>query len=564
MRFQKEILRKNRKTVCFYLLLGVFCAFLSNFQTHYFQRVIDGLASRTITLSMILLYGGFLAVLYLANYLENYPEKKLEHGIYLDFKLLALQKISRIDYLEYQNLGTGQLIQRIENGAEAGRNILFHFWFSILREQIPNMLFSVFFIWQISTPITYAVLAGYVVVFLITNLLLRSLYRIKEKILTNEEKLNHYLVRGFMEMLVFRMARQFPGETRKAEKAKGKIVHAKTKMTMIHEAFFTIFALLVAVLDVLILVYAWQTGEITIGSAVALLTLLNNAYTPIAIFNVLYVQYKLDRASFRRYETFLSAKEDAGLDLGNVLPECKGGISVKGLSFSYGERKIFDNLNLEIRPGEKVAFVGESGSGKSTLLKLLVGLLKYQEGSIKLDAMELKDLCLADLYGKISYLSQDSNVFDGTLRENILFDKSASEVELINAMEQVQLIPLLDTMEQGFDTPIGERGAVLSGGERQRIALSRLWFEQNGLTILDEATSALDNLTEKAVIDSVLKLLQGKTVIAVTHKLDAVLNFDRIIVFREGKIAGEGSFPELMERNPYFAELYQANQQAAT
>ena len=561
MRFQKEILSKNRNTVCFYLILGVFCAFLSNFQAHYFQRVIDGLSNRTITLSTILLYGAFLAVLYLANYLENYPEKKLEHGIFLDFKLLALKKISRIDYSEYQNLGTGQLIQRIENGAEAGRNILFHFWFSVIREQVPNMLFSVFFIWQISTTITYAVLAGYVVVFLITNLLLRSLYRIKEKILTNEEKLNHYLVRGFMEMLVFRMARQFPGEMRKAENAKGSIVHAKTKMTMIHEAFFTIFALLVAVLDVLILVYAWQTGEISIGSAVALLTLLNNAYTPIAIFNVIYVQYKLDRATYRRYEAFLSSKEDAGLEAGNILPDCKGGVTVKDLSFSYRERELFHSLNLEIRPGEKVAFVGESGSGKTTLLKLLVGLLKYQRGSIKLDGMELKELCLSDLYGKISYLSQDSNVFDGSLRENILFDKSASEKQLSEAIEQVQLTALLETMEQGFDTTVGERGAVLSGGERQRVALSRLWFEQNGLTVLDEATSALDNLTEKAVIDSVLRLLHDKTVIAVTHKLDAVSNFDRIIVFREGKIVGEGSFPELMEHNRYFAELYQANQQ---
>ena len=564
MRFQKEILRKNGKTVCFYLLLGVFCAFLSNYQAHFFQTVVDGLASRTITLGTILLYGAFLMVLYLANYVENYPEKKLEHGIYLDFKLLALRKISRIDYLAYQELGTGQLIQRIENGSEAGRNILFHFWFSVIREQVPNMLFSVLFIWQISLPITYAVLAGYVVVFFITNLLLKSLYRIKEKILTNEEKLNHFLVRGFMEMLVFRMARQFPGEMRKAEGAKGKIVHAKTKMTMIHEAFFTIFALLVAVLDVLILVYAWQTGELTIGSAVALLTLLNNAYTPIAIFNVIYVQYKLDKASYQRYETFLSAKEDAGLESGNILQECRGGISVKGLSFSYGERRLFEDLNLEIRPGEKVAFVGESGSGKSTLLKLLVGLLKYQQGRIELDGRELRELCLTDLYGKISYLSQDSNVFDGTLGENILFDKAAADAELREAMNQVQLTSLLDTMEQGFDTQIGERGAVLSGGERQRVALARLWFEQNGLTILDEATSALDNLTEKSVIRNILELLRDKTVIAVTHKLDAVMYFDRIIVFRDGKIAEEGSFADLIKDNGYFAELYRANQAETT
>lgn len=170
---------------------------------------------------------------------------------------------------------------------------------------------------------------------------------------------------------------------------------------------------------------------------------------------------------------------------------------------------------------------------------------------------------MTELYEKLSYLSQDSNVFDGSLRENILFDKNAPNEQLLAAVEQVRLTPLLHTLKQGFDTPVGERGAVLSGGERQRVALSRLWFEQNGLTILDEATSALDNLTEKAVIKKILSLLEGKTVVAVTHKLDAVLHFDRIVVFREGKIVGQGTFAELLEQNEYFKRLYQANQETA-
>lgn len=561
MRYQKEILAKNRGTVFFYLLLGVFCAFLSNFQAHYFQTVIDGLSGHTIALDAILFYGVLLAAGYLTNYLENYPEKKLEHGIYLDFKLLALKKISRIEYSEYRKLGTGQLVQRIENGAEAGRDILFHFWLSLFTEQLPNMLFSIYFIWKISAPITYAVLLGYILVFLVTNLLLKSLYQIKEKILSNEEELNHYLVRGFMEMPVFRLARQFPAELRKAERAKSRIVHAKTKMTMIHEAFFTIFALLVAALDILILVYAWQTGEVSVGSVVALLTLLSNAYTPIAIFNVLYVQYKLDRTSFRRYENFLAAREDSQLEAGKSVPACEGNIAIENLSFSYGNHLLFDGLNLKIRKGEKVALVGESGSGKSTLLKLLAGLLKYQSGTICLDGREMKELRLTDLYDKISYLSQDSNVFDGSLRENIIFDKIVPDEQLLKSIEQVQLMPMLHTLDQKFDTPIGERGAVLSGGERQRVALCRLWFQRNELTILDEATSALDNLTEKTVMKKVLALLEGRTVVAVTHKLDSVLDFDRIIVFREGKIAGEGSFTELLENNEYFARLYRANQQ---
>ena len=152
------------------------------------------------------------------------------------------------------------------------------------------------------------------IIFIVTNLLLKFLYQIKEKILNNEEALNRFLVRGFTEMLVFRMARQFPHEAKKAAAARKDIVASKTKMTMIHEAFFTIFALLVACLDIGILFYARQVQSLSIGSVVTLITLIDNAYTPIAIFNVLYVQYKLDKTAYRRFEDFLNLKEDDQLE----------------------------------------------------------------------------------------------------------------------------------------------------------------------------------------------------------------------------------------------------------
>ncbi len=561
MRYQKEIIKKNRGWICLYILFGVFCAFLTNFKANFFQRVVDGLADHSVPLGSILFYGGILIVEFLANYLDNYPENKLKHGIYLDFKLLALKKVSHIDYLEYQKLGAGQLVQRIENGAAAGRDILCEFWFRLFRELIPTILFSIYFIFRISAPVTAVILGGYAVVFLTTNLLLKALYRMKEKILTNEEKLNRFLVRGILEVPIFRMARQFSREIGKAEEAEGEIVASKAKMKMIHEAFFTVFALLVAVLDVGVLVYAWSSGVVSVGSAVALLSLLNNAYTPIAIFNVLYVQYKLDKIAFQRYESFLSLRDDPQLEKGRALETCRGEIEIRNLRFQYGDRQLFDNLNLTIHPGEKVAFVGESGSGKSTLLKLLSGFVKYEAGSIQIDGAELQALCLNDLYGHISYFSQDSLVFDGTLRENIVFDQNVPEQDILSALDKVSLTGLYRTMKDGLNTQLGERGVVLSGGERQRVALARLWFERREITILDEATSALDNLTEEKVMGEAVKLLQGRTLIAVAHKLNSVIHFDRIVVFRNGKITGQGTFEKLLKTDPYFLELYQANVQ---
>ena len=407
--------------------------------------------------------------------------------------------------------------------------------------------------------IGYVLFVGYMLIFIITNILLKFLYKIKEKILNSEELLNHYLVRGFMEMLIFRMSKQFPNEIKKTNNAKESIVSAKVKMNMIHEAFFTIFALLVAMLDIGILFYAWKTQNLTVGSVVALIALIENAYTPIAIFNVLYVQYKLDKASYKRFEEFLGLKDDDQLRNGNAINADVGEIAIKNLSFQYGERKIIDDLSLSIKKGEKIAFVGESGSGKSTLIKILLGLLKYNQGKVRLGDMELSGICLNNLYDRVSYLSQDAPVFDGTIKKNLVFEKKVSEEQMLGALSEVQLSHLVENLAEGLNTEIGEKGTCLSGGEKQRLALARLWFEDSELVILDEATSAMDNLTEENVMKSVMQKMKDKTVIAIAHRLNSIAGFDRIILFREGKIVGQGTFEELLRTDSYFMDLYNAN-----
>lgn len=561
MRYIKEILKNNKLWVLAYIGLGIFNAFMANYKTDYFQKVIDGLAAGTHTFAGVITYGLILLVNYCMNYLDNYPEKKLEYGIYLDFKLLSLRKISTIDYTEYQKIGTGKLVQRIENGSSAGRNVVFNFWLRLIRDLLPTIVFSVYFIWKIDKKITYILFVGYILIFIITNILLKFLYKIKEKILNSEELFNHFLVRGFMEMLVFRMNKQFPSEIKKTRSAKEDIVSSKVKMNMIHEAFFTIFALLVAMLDIGILFYAWKTKNLTVGSIVALIALIENAYTPIAIFNVLYVQYKLDKASYKRFEEFLDLKDDNQLRNGNAIYTDIGEISIKNLSFQYEERKIIDDLSLFIKKGQKIAFVGESGSGKSTVIKILLGLLKYNQGEIYLGDKELSGICLNNLYDRVSYISQDVPVFDGTIKENLVFEKNVSEEQMLDALREVQLSHLIENLAEGLDTEIGEKGTCLSGGEKQRLAFARLWFENPELVVLDEATSAMDNLTEENVMKSVMLKMKDKTVIAIAHRLNSIAGFDRIILFREGKIVGQGTFEELLHTDSYFKELYNANVQ---
>lgn len=563
MRYMKEILKNNRKWVIIYLLTGLFNAFMSNYKADYFQKIVDGLTDRTITVYGILFYGAVLFVHYGMNYLDEYPSAKLANEIYLDFKVLALRKIGRMDYAAYQTLGTGKLLQRIENGAHAGKAVLYDFWFCVVRNLFPTILFSLYFIWKIDKTITYFLLAGYAVVFLTTNLLLKGLYQIKEKILTNEEELNHFLVRGFMEMPLFRMKSQFPKEVKRALGAKRVIVSSKVKMTMIHEAFFTIFALLVAGLDIGILVYAWRSGHLSVGSVVALITLIDNAYTPIAIFNVIYVQYRLNKTAWLQFAELLNLKEDTQLEEGKEFTALLNEIHIEDLSFSYENKEVLKSVSLTIKKGEKIAFVGESGSGKSTLAKILTGLLKYDKGNIFFDDEPLRNISLESLYKKVSYLSQDVPVFDGTIKENLAFDNEISEAGIQVCLEKTRLLSLLAASGNGVETRIGEKGACLSGGEKQRLALARLWFETPEIVILDEATSALDNVTESIVMKNVLEQINQATVIAVAHHLTSIREFDRIVVFKNGRIVGNGTFDELLENNSCFFDLYRKEKENA-
>lgn len=539
-----------------YIVMGLLSAFLQSFGSRYFQTVIDNFTNGTLTAASILIYGSAIIAQYLIGYLLNYPSQKLEHGIGLSLKTIALKKMSVIDYLSYVKIGTGTLIQRIENGAAAGTNILFGFYLRLASELLPEMLFSIAAIFAINRTVMLSILAGYVVVFVVTNLLLKVLYKVKANILVNEEKLNHVLVRGFMELVVFRVNRRFAHEIGRTEAASDTIVSSKVKMKLIHEAFFTVFAVLVGFVKIGIIVYGWTTGKLTIGEIVALIALVEGAYGPIAIFNVIYVDYRLDQVAFARYTDFLEAEEDNHLTQGILFLKTGGDLSFSGVDFGYGEREIFHNLNLDIARGERVAFVGESGSGKSTAVKLLVGLLHPCSGSVRVSGLDLDMVELDSYYKHIAYLPQEPAIFDGTVRENLVFDDRIRDGALILAMKKVGLEGLYAKLEGGLDTPLGEKGISLSGGERQQLALARLWFTDADVIILDEATSAIDNLTEEAVMKNVMDVLSGRTVIAVAHRLDFVRSFDRIIVFQDGRVVEEGGFDALIRRHRHFYELY--------
>ncbi|ASI91584.1 ABC transporter ATP-binding protein [Vibrio mediterranei] len=241
----------------------------------------------------------------------------------------------------------------------------------------------------------------------------------------------------------------------------------------------------------------------------------------------------------------------------------QGGIEFDDVSFHYGENKgVISNLNLNIKPGEKVGLVGRSGAGKSTLVNLLLRFHDVEGGSIRIDGQPIDKVTQDSLRSKIGMVTQDTSLLHRSIRDNILYGKpDASEEELLAATRQAHAHEFIDTLTDpfgnaGYDAQVGERGVKLSGGQRQRIAISRVLLKNAPILILDEATSALDSEVEAAIQESLNELMEGKTVIAIAHRLSTIAAMDRLIVLDKGEVIEEGSHQELINHGGIYAQLW--------
>ena len=555
MKLFKEVIRNNLKLMIIYVILGISFTFLGLYATNYFQVIIDAFGNKSITLGMIIFYGIILLITAILGYIDNYPDRKLFNKLYLEFKKQSMKKLKTIDYQEYTKIGTGRLSQQVEEGATSARDALYYFWLKLLRELLPGALISLIFIGRIEIKVLFAVLIGYIFVIVLTNIVLKVLYNLKEKIIINQELLNKHLIRGFMELVVFRTNKKYDVELLKIDEEIKDITKGRTKIKLVHEIFFTAFEILVTIIKIVMLIYAFLFESLTIGEIVVLISLLGKAYEPIAIFNVEYIDYKLNKVSLKRYLEYLDLKDVKNMYEGKLIKHLNGNVSLKNVTFSYGEKQVLKNVNLEIKENSKVAFVGETGSGKSTIIKLISGLISPQNGVVEIDKKDLSTLKLDSYYDHLSYLSQDSPIFDGTLKENIVFDKEIDDEQIIEVLKLVELEKFYSKLKNGLQTELGERGILISGGERQRIALARLFFDDSKIIILDEATSAMDNITEEKVMKVITEKLSNKTFIIIAHRLNTIKNVDEIFVLKNGEILSSGTYNSLQTKCEYFKEL---------
>ena len=300
-------------------------------------------------------------------------------------------------------------------------------------------------------------------------------------------------------------------------------------------------------------------GDITIGDFLSFTLYLGFMIAPIVQMSNIGSQLTEAFAGLDRTEEIMNMDpEDDGSVRNIQIPQIKGDVSFQNVSFAYEEEnRVIKNVSFEAPAGSVTALVGTSGSGKSTIASLAASFLNPDDGTIFIDGQDLSKVSLDSYRRQLGVVLQDDFLFEGTIRENILFPKpDTTEAELLEAVKAAHVDEFTDRFEKGLDTTIGERGVKLSGGQKQRIAIARAILANPRVLILDEATSNLDTESESYIQESLARLMKGRTSFVIAHRLSTIRQANQILVIENGQIAEQGTHDDLIAKQGRYYDLY--------
>lgn len=301
-------------------------------------------------------------------------------------------------------------------------------------------------------------------------------------------------------------------------------------------------------------------SSLTVGDISVLVALLGRMYGPVNSLLNIQVEWIRSMALFTRIFEYLDMPVTIKNDPEAITPEkAVGEVQFNHVGFAYEpERQILKDVDFTLKAGTSIAIVGPSGSGKSTIINLIPRLYDVCEGSVSFDGVDVRKLDLDFLRDSVGIVSQETYLFNGTIRENLLYAKpDATEQELFAACEKANILDFIQRQEKGLDTPVGNRGLKLSGGEKQRISIARVLLKNPALFIFDEATASLDSISESKIQEAIDPIIHSRTSILIAHRLSTILAADEILVIKDGVIAERGVHSELVKLGGIYTELYE-------
>ena len=548
------------------VLLGSFVVQLFGLITPLFTQVIldKVLVNRTLATLDVLAFAFIVVAVFelLLNLSRNYIFIHTTNKIDAKLGAKLFKHLFRLYYVYFENRQVGNIVARVRE-LDRIREFITNKSVSVLIDAFFSIVFlAVMFLYSPKlTFISLGFLAIIAVIYVIITPELRT--RLEEKFQMGAHS-NSYLVESVTGVQTVKSLAIEGSMFRKWEDKLGKYIKSSFNLAIMGNFTGSICGFLQKAMTIAILyvgVMLVIENKLTIGQLIAFQMFSGQFSAPMLRLVGLWNEFQQTLLAVDRIGDILNSPLEMQSGNAITLSHVDGNIKIDNLSFRYNvdAPMVLNNINLEIKAGEKIGFVGRSGSGKSTIAKLIQRLYYSTEGTIYIDGIDIRNIDPVWLRTNIGIVLQENYLFSGTIRDNISLPRPNVPMEGIVQASQISgAHEFISKLPKGYDTEVGERGSSLSGGQKQRIAIARALISNPRILIFDEATSALDYESEKIIRDNMGMISKGRTTIIIAHRLSTIKDCDRIVCFNNGNIVEVGTPQELLQRNGYFKKLYDA------
>lgn len=554
----KQLTKYHKKSFYTFMIFNILVP-LTNIAFAYSIKIIidSGMSQNREALTQAILIGAIVIFIYASlNFISLRLRNKLVRQIMSRYKNKVFKSILDRDYREFSKEKSGKFISILTENMKKIEQDYLHQYFNISKN-ISLMIFSLVAMFIGNWFLTLLVIIASIIPMMISGFIGQKSASLQNSSMIADQK---YLAKvkdilaGFLVIKSFNVKEAIGKDYKNESEKLDEIYFIKGKFDVLSNVISQLSGMIVFLVAFGGGMYLVFGGHTTIGSVTAIVQLVNFVVMPLNEIGMGMSKFREGQATLNSFEV----KDVIELQTGKRKEYFDDVISFSNVDFSYpnAEEKIFNNLSLQIKKGEKIAIVGMSGSGKSTLLNLLLRFYDVTSGYISIDNQDLQAISAESLYNLMTIVQQDVYIFDDTLKANITLSQSFTEDDIKKAVQQSGLESYLLENELGLQTLCGENGSNLSGGERQRLSIARALIRKTPILLLDEATSSLDNKVTTEIENSILEI-QDLTVLVVTHKLNKSMlkKYDRILFMKNGVIVEDGSFDNLMDRKGEFYKL---------
>lgn len=569
---QKEILRKviryikrYRGLIILSIILAFFIVLLTLYVPILIGKAIDGIIYGQVNFEVIFRYlvliSGMVGITALAQWFMSKIHNKVTYNVVRDMRQAAFEKIEILPFKYLDQHAQGEIVSRVITDVDQFAEGLL-MGFTQFFTGIMTIIGTLFFMMTIHVGITLVVVVVTPLSLFVASFIAKKTYtmfKLQSEARGEQTAFIDEMIGGQKVVKAYgqeeEVLKQFDAINTKLAKYSLRATFFSSLTNPCTRFVNSIVYAGVAITGAL----AVLTGKITVGALSSFLSYANQYTKPFNEISGVVTELQNAIACAGRVFELIEAEPQVPDRLeASMLQNVKGEVTCKEVDFSYvPDKKLIENFNLHVKPGQKVAIVGPTGCGKTTLINLLMRFYDVDQGCIAVEKMDIRDITRRSLRSNYGMVLQETWLKKGTIRENIIMGKSdATEAEIIEAAKASHAHSFIKRLPKGYDTVIGEDGGMLSQGQKQLLCITRIMLCKPPMLILDEATSSIDTRTEMQIQSAFSKLMEGRTSFIVAHRLSTIQNADRILVMKEGKVIEQGSHEELLKQEGFYSEIY--------